>query len=274
MAIQCRAKNPNSCRVHGTNGEYEKLQKAADLAARSGHVELYMNVRSQMDALQDEPEDQMDQQGGLPAAAIEAGASIHWSASGWQKVSNGVRKLALDEARTKLEVAAPYLIKGNVTTSAITAVAKHSWESRGNGSWNRAGMNERDALMRKAQRFLKAAEPHLKNHATESKTANHKIDILSESSVDAAASIHFQPEVWKTRLSEVMKDTYRKEARGMLASAAPHLQNGVITDDAINAAAKYGWESRGNGKWSKAGTEDRVTWLLTSKRLLSAALRQ
>lgn len=54
MANDCRAKDPNSCRVHGTSGTYEKLQAIADSAASSGDSDLYMKTRAEMDALSDE----------------------------------------------------------------------------------------------------------------------------------------------------------------------------------------------------------------------------
>lgn len=54
MANDCRAKDPSSCRVHGSSGTYEKLQAVADSAAASGDSALYMKTRSEMDALNDD----------------------------------------------------------------------------------------------------------------------------------------------------------------------------------------------------------------------------
>lgn len=54
MANDCRAKDPSSCRVHGTSGTYEKLQAIADSAATSGDSALYMKTRAEMDALSDD----------------------------------------------------------------------------------------------------------------------------------------------------------------------------------------------------------------------------
>lgn len=155
MAANCRAKNPNECRVHGTNGQYDRLQRVADHAAKNGDYELYAKTRADMDALQDEEY--------IPVKAVEAAASMRHSAAGWEKTSQEVKTMARADARKKLEIAAPFLIKGRVTNAAITAVAQHLWESRNNGaSWNRAAGNERDDYMRNAQRFLKVAEPHLR----------------------------------------------------------------------------------------------------------------
>lgn len=54
MANDCRAKDPSSCRVHGSSGTYEKLQAVADSAAASGDSALYMKTRAEMDALSDD----------------------------------------------------------------------------------------------------------------------------------------------------------------------------------------------------------------------------
>ena len=54
MANDCRAKDPSSCRVHGTSGTYEKLQAVADTAAANGDSALYMKTRAEMDALSDD----------------------------------------------------------------------------------------------------------------------------------------------------------------------------------------------------------------------------
>lgn len=54
MASKCKAKNPNTCRVHGKGGEAERLQKVAREASRSGNMSLYMSTRAEIDALSDD----------------------------------------------------------------------------------------------------------------------------------------------------------------------------------------------------------------------------
>lgn len=52
MAEECRAKNPNLCRVHGAGGTpLEQLNAVAEAAASSQDMDLYMSAREQMDAL-------------------------------------------------------------------------------------------------------------------------------------------------------------------------------------------------------------------------------
>lgn len=54
MANQCKARNPNTCRVHGKGGEVERLQKIANNASRKGDMGLYMSTRAEIEALTDD----------------------------------------------------------------------------------------------------------------------------------------------------------------------------------------------------------------------------
>lgn len=50
----CRAKNPGTCRIHGTNGQYAQLEALANQYARNKDSAGYMALREQMEALQDD----------------------------------------------------------------------------------------------------------------------------------------------------------------------------------------------------------------------------
>lgn len=52
----CRAKNPGTCRIHGSAGQYEQLAAMADQAARRNDSYTYMALKEQMEALQDDDE--------------------------------------------------------------------------------------------------------------------------------------------------------------------------------------------------------------------------
>lgn len=56
MAVQCRAKNPSSCRVHGTGGMVERLTATNEEAYRDNDVMLYMDTRNQLEALTEDSE--------------------------------------------------------------------------------------------------------------------------------------------------------------------------------------------------------------------------
>lgn len=55
-AVPCRAKNPNSCRVHGNGGMVERLTKMNEEAYRDNDVLQYMTTRDQLEALSDDSE--------------------------------------------------------------------------------------------------------------------------------------------------------------------------------------------------------------------------
>lgn len=164
MANDCRAKDPDSCRVHGTSGTYDKLQAIAHEAAKAGNSELYMKTRAEIDALNDEGATSVSSRRRvvIPKAAVEAGASIDWTPEAWQSKSETMKELARQDAIDKLTVAAPYLYDGEVNDTAINAVAKHRYESRGNGEWHKAGTEDRVYYLRRAHKVLAAAAPHMK----------------------------------------------------------------------------------------------------------------
>lgn len=53
MSVECRAKNPTTCRVHGIGNDFGSLQAEANEAALSGDIDAYIKTREQMDALTD-----------------------------------------------------------------------------------------------------------------------------------------------------------------------------------------------------------------------------
>jgi hypothetical protein len=54
MANNCKAKDPNSCRVHGKGGELVRLQKVANDASTRGDMRLYLSTRAEMESLSDD----------------------------------------------------------------------------------------------------------------------------------------------------------------------------------------------------------------------------
>ena len=57
MATQCRATDPNTCRIH-SNNTISQLQAQADQAALSGNINDYVSLREQIDAAHDAIESQ------------------------------------------------------------------------------------------------------------------------------------------------------------------------------------------------------------------------
>lgn len=155
MGIQCRAKDPSSCRVHGTQGVYEKLQAEADQAAMSGNTSLYMDIRGKMDALADD----VDM---VSKEAVQAVADARWGAH-WEKMNSRVKMLYLASVRSQLEAAAPHMINGSVSIAAVNAYAKAGWESEPKaGKWAVATVEDRKAARGMARRDLESAVSHMR----------------------------------------------------------------------------------------------------------------
>jgi hypothetical protein len=160
MGIQCRAKDPSSCRVHGTQGTYEKLQVVADKAAMSGNTSLYMDIRAQMDEL-------MDDEDRVSNDAIEAVARDRWGKQ-WEKMGRGVKSLYRANVREQLEAAAPHMKNGSVSMAAVNAYAKADWESKPTaGPWAYASVDDRKATRGNARKALEAAASYLREPLAE-----------------------------------------------------------------------------------------------------------
>lgn len=160
MGIQCRAKDPSSCRVHGTQGTYEKLQAEADQAAMSGNTSLYMDIRGKMDALADD-------EGILSDATIEAVAVDRWG-NYWEKMNTRVKALYLANVRSRLEAAAPHMKNGSISMAAVNAYAQTEWESEPNsGKWALASVENRKAARGNARKALEAAVSYRREHLSE-----------------------------------------------------------------------------------------------------------
>lgn len=50
----CRAKDPSTCRVHGTKGELSVLRKAAKRAMKKGNLHKYLGIKERMERLTDD----------------------------------------------------------------------------------------------------------------------------------------------------------------------------------------------------------------------------
>lgn len=160
MGIQCRAKDPSSCRVHGTQGAYEKLQAEADRAAMSGNTSLYMDIRGKMDILADDADMVSNE-------AVKAVAEARWGKR-WEKMGRGIKMLYLANVRSQLEAAAPHMINGSVNMAAVNAYAKAGWESQPTaGKWAVATVEDRKAARGMARKDLEAAVSHMRAPLTE-----------------------------------------------------------------------------------------------------------
>lgn len=133
MATECRAKNPNTCRVHG-NVLIKALQEQADQAATSGDIGTYMTLREQIDAAH-EALDTL--QTLIHGGDSHENPKVEAAAKAWyEKVSEG-REWADETPETReefrkdteecLQAAEPYLKAdpdGFINQNAVGATAK------------------------------------------------------------------------------------------------------------------------------------------------------
>lgn len=77
MSTVCRAKNPTTCRVHGTDNEYGQLKERADHAAITGDINAYMDTREKMDIVSDQPKGKAGMKASLTSTTSSEGSSIN-----------------------------------------------------------------------------------------------------------------------------------------------------------------------------------------------------
>ena len=273
MGIHCRAKDPNSCRVHGTSGTYEKLQEVADQAALSGDMKTYMTTRAEMDALTDDAENfNLTSTDKIVVSddAVEAAASGRWDANSWAQMDKRWKSFHRSEARWQLTAASSHMKNGRVEMAAVNAFAKAEWEAKpGNGSWGSATVEDRKALRTTARDLLTKALPHMVEKKENLSQINNSPELLSDSAVEAAAS-SWQGEDWK-RLGTGLRNLAMRDARVALAAGVPHMRHGQIPEAAVEAIAKAGWEARGMGAWSIATPVEKLSWRIRADQMLVAA---
>lgn len=274
MAIHCRAKDPSSCRVHGTSGSYEKLQEVADQAALSGDMKAYLSARAEMDALTDDAENfnlTSADKIAVSDDAVEAAASGRWDAQSWAKMDNRWKDFYRAETRWQLEAAVPHIKKsGRVEMVAVNAFAKAGWEAvPGNGDWATAHVADRKMWRTNARDLLTKALPLMVENSSTSTQVETAPELLPDTAVEAAAS-SWQGEDWK-RMGAGLRNLSMKNARVALAAGVPHMRHGQIPTAAVEAIAKAGWEARGIGAWSRATATEKLSWRIRADKMLVAA---
>lgn len=137
MATECRAKNPNACRVHG-NPTISSLQAKVDQAAQAGNMNDYLSLRAQVDAAhemldsQTAPETKSSSPTGLDDTTLDAGAEAwHDTIAEWHQFTG--EETSMEErilmvrgvkhtVKTALASADQYMPNGEITPEAIEAV--------------------------------------------------------------------------------------------------------------------------------------------------------
>lgn len=172
MGKQCRAKDPNSCRVHGSNDHFRSLKEIADNALAAGNVEAYMKVQ---EAIEDAKKQKISPATALvaiPDEAVEAAAKAEWTittgSASWDRLGDVWKNKYKEEALGSLQAAAAYMPAGVITDEAVEAAAQSGWEYRdGQHNWNSQPSYEKDKYRQEARAALEAAAPHMKQNDNE-----------------------------------------------------------------------------------------------------------
>lgn len=174
MASECRAKDPSSCRVHGTGGSFEKFQAIADAAAVSGDVDLYIKTRAKIDSIE-EKMSYAKLNEAITEEAVEAAAHAEWDfveadGTSWEEVGEFGEQWKIDrlrDTRGSLEAAQRYMPFGTVTDLAVEETARYNYEYRDSGfHWNTSSDEDRAKYRREALASLEAAAPHMPKQTT------------------------------------------------------------------------------------------------------------
>jgi hypothetical protein len=179
MANDCRAKDPSSCRVHGTGGTYEKLKEVADSAASSGDAEAYMNARAEMDK-KENPALVLPHKA-VPEKAWEAAAKAAWEKGGrfkWKDVSAAEKNELIGQNKLALESAVEHMPNGKITDEAVEAMAISLRNTSGRGNWNDLYPNMKAQYFDEARYVLKSVMPHLKGSLNSKTNIRNMFDKL------------------------------------------------------------------------------------------------
>jgi hypothetical protein len=166
MAKECRAKDPNSCRVHGSHDASQDLRAVADSAATSGNVDLYLATREKMDTKKDNPSF-LEQSKSITPEAIEAAARAEWDLSdadstSWEKLGDYWKERYKNDAHGSLDAAQRYMPFGTVTDLAVEETAKYNWEYRDSKfSWEQTIEHYKEKYRLEARTALEAAAPYM-----------------------------------------------------------------------------------------------------------------
>lgn len=149
----CRAKDPNSCRVHGTQTlSLKELETRAKEASDAGDGVAYFEIRAQIEELTRPT---------ITEAAMDDVIATLWVEDGW---SGRTKDEFRANIRTSLEAAVTHIRDGSIRSRFASLVyAENMWAEETNGmAWEDAPNNVREALMNQGEEALDVLRPHLK----------------------------------------------------------------------------------------------------------------
>lgn len=175
MEKQCRAKDPSTCRMHGSPDralpvseikDNAHLSEMADHARISGDFELFVDCKAQMDKNAREvllaPASEKTE---ISKEAAAIGAKARWkdgtNGGQWRDLSHVRRNEAIKLEQDVLAEALPYMPDGKITEGAVEAMAIYRYHAVVGSGWNRLTPRTRDELREYSRASLEAAAPHL-----------------------------------------------------------------------------------------------------------------
>lgn len=135
MSTECRAKDPNACRVHG-NPTISSLQAQVDQAAQEGNMNDYLSLRAQVDAAHEMLDSQTAPET-KPSSSTGQDATLDAGAEAWQDTISQWHQFTGEDTsmeerimmvrgvkhtvKTALASADQHMPEGKVTPAAIKA---------------------------------------------------------------------------------------------------------------------------------------------------------
>lgn len=135
---ECRAKNPDNCRMHGTpTATVEALQEQADAATAAGDGATYLALRSQIDELK-RPK--------ISDSTVGEVMEVSWKGEdGW---SGQTEESYRASVKKSLEQASKHIREDKaVNHFAIFAYSKTLWEETTSSPWQDLPMAARTKLL-------------------------------------------------------------------------------------------------------------------------------
>lgn len=154
MADKCRAKDPNSCRVHGTQTpNLKELQSLAAEASAAGDSETYFTLRAQIE--------EMTRPTISESAMDDVMEALGWNEDDW---TGRTKEEFRENTRTSLEAAVTHMRDGSIPNRfAALVYAQNVWsKDTGGMAWDDAPNITRVALMNQGEEALNILKQHLK----------------------------------------------------------------------------------------------------------------
>lgn len=127
MAAECRAKDPNGCRVHG-NPTISALQAQADQAAQAGNMNEYLSLREQLDSAHEMLDSQTTSES-KQTTATGQDATLDAGAEAWQDTISQWHQFTGEDTSMEERIMMVRGVKHTVKT-ALTSADQHMPEGK------------------------------------------------------------------------------------------------------------------------------------------------